>query len=69
MTIEPKKPDEQDIEKLVEAQARGETIEDIETEEEISADALLDKRISKGAFTFADLNSSMNPPHECAGVV
>lgn len=44
MNTDPKK---QEIEKLVEAQARGEQI-DVPTEQEAPKDAELDKRVSKG---------------------
>ncbi len=64
MTTEPTK---QELEKLVEAQARGETIKNVETEEEISAEALLDRRVSKDAFTFVDPSSPLDP-HTCKGV-
>lgn len=46
MSNDPKKPD-LDLEKLVEAQARGEKI-DVPTEQEVPNDAELDKRVSKG---------------------
>ena len=46
MNNEPKKQ-ELDLEKLVEAQARGEKIE-LPTEQEAPKDAELDKRVSKG---------------------
>ncbi len=46
MNIDPKQQAE-DLEKLVEAQARGEKI-DLPTEQETPKDAELDKRVSKG---------------------
>jgi hypothetical protein len=46
MSNDPKKQD-LDLEKLVEAQARGEKI-DVPTEQEAPNDAELDKRVSKG---------------------
>ncbi len=44
MTTEPTK---QELEKLVEAQARGEQVEDVPTEEQKPQEAELDTRVSK----------------------
>ncbi len=44
MTTEPTK---QELEKLIEAQARGEQVEEVPTEQEVPTDAQLDRRVSK----------------------
>ncbi len=44
MTTEPGK---EELEKLIEAQARGESIEEVPTEQEAPQEAQLDKRVSK----------------------
>ena len=45
MNSDPK--EKKEIEKLVEAQERGEKVDDVQTEEQKAQDAELDKRVSK----------------------
>ncbi len=59
MTTEPTK---QELEKLVEAQARGESVEDVPTEEQQPQEAELDRRVSKGGDDEGPIDSLPSPP-------
>ncbi len=60
MTTEPSK---QELEKLIEAQARGETVEDVPTETEKPQEAELDRRVSKGGDDYGGDDLPPTPPH------
>ncbi len=58
MTTEPTK---QELEKLIEAQARGEKVEEVPSEEQQPQEAELDRRVSKDEWGGDELPPP--PPH------
>ncbi len=56
-------PTKQELEKLVEAQARGEPVEEVPTEEQKPQEAQLDRRMSKGGDDYGDDWLPPPPPH------